>query len=106
MTVSVFFPLGAHWRTERGHSTIVLNTYYHRGTGEYEGAWRFDFWPLLSFGRPRPQDLEWAVVYGLVGYSREGINRTLRLLWGIVIPLEPAGTRSAWYGATLRMASE
>ena len=106
VTVSVFFPLGAHWRTERGHSTIVLNTYYHRGTGEYEGAWRFDFWPLLSFGRPRPQDREWSVVYGLVGYSREGINRTLRLLWGIVIPLEPAGTRSAWYGATLRMASE
>lgn len=106
VTVSVLFPLGAHWRTAKGHSTIVLNTYVHRGTGEYRGAWSFHFWPLFNVGRPRPQDIEWSVLYGLVGYSREGIHRTLRLLWGIVVPLEPVGTKSAWYGATLRMASE
>lgn len=106
LALTVFFPLGAHWRTDRGHSTIVLNTYVHKGTGEYAGAWSVHFWPLFNFGRPRPQDLEWSVLYGLVGYSREGIHRTLRLLWGIVVPLEPVGTQSAWYGATLRMASE
>lgn len=104
-TVSVLFPLGAHWRTARGHSTIVLNTYVHKGTGEYAGAWSFHFWPLFNVGRPRVDDLEWSVLYGLLGYSREGIHRTFRLLWGIVIPLEPVGTQTRVYGATLGMSS-
>ena len=36
---------------------------------------------------------------------RLGINRTFKLLWGILIPMEPVGTRTAWYGATLRMGT-
>ena len=105
-TVTVFLPFGAHWKTEKGHYTLVLNTYVYKGTGEYKGAWGFHFWPVFSVGRPRPQDLEWTLLAGFIGYSREGINRTLQLLWGIKIALEPVGTQTAWYGATWRMASE
>lgn len=105
-TVTVFLPLGAHWTTEKGNSTLVLNTYVYKGTGAYKGAWSFQFWPLFSVGRPRVNDLEWTILTGLVGYSREGVNRTLRLLWGIPIHLEPVGTKTSWYGATWRMASD
>ncbi len=103
-TVTVFLPFGAHWRTDRGHYTLVLNTYIYKGSGAYQGSWEFQFWPLFSVGRPHPNDFEWSVLSGFVGYSREGIERKLRLLW-IPIKLEPAGTKTVWYGASWRMAS-
>lgn len=102
-TATVIAPFGARWTTENGTSTLVLNTYVFRGAGDRKGAWSFHFFPLFSVGRPRPQDVEWTLLSGLVGYSRLGINRTLRLLWGIFIPLEPVGTKSAYYGASWRM---
>ena len=105
-TTTVFLPLGAHWVNKKGHYTLVLNTYYYKGAGEHQGAWRFEFWPLIHVGRPRAQDLQWNFLSGLFGYSREGINRTLRLLWGVFIPLDPVGTKTSWYGATWRMASD
>jgi hypothetical protein len=103
--LSVFVPFGARWRTERAQHTLVLNAYYVAGIGRNKGAWDFHFWPLFSFGRPRPRDLEWNILGGLIGYLRAGRNRTFRLLWFIPIPMEPVGTTSAWYGATLRMSS-
>ena len=106
-TVTVVPFIGAFWTSKKGKSTLVLNTYYYKGTGEYAGAWDFHFFPLFHVGRPRRQDIEWSILTGLVGYSRIGIHRTLRLLWGIFIPLEPVNAPKAWYGATLRMnASE
>lgn len=105
-TVTVFLPFGAHWKTEKGHYTLVLNTYVYKGDGDYKGAWGFHFWPVFSVGRPRPQDLEWTILSGFIGYSREGVNRTLQLLWGIKVALEPVGAQTAWFGATWRMASE
>ena len=105
-TTTVFFPIGAHWSNEKGHYTLVLNSFYYKGTGARAGAYRFEFWPLFHVGRPRAGDLEWSILSGLVGYSRDGIRRTLRLLWGVFIPLEPVGTQATWYGASWRMASE
>ena len=69
----MFFPIGAHWANEKGHYTLVLNSYYYKGTGERAGAYRFEFWPLFHVGRPRAGDLEWSILSGLVGYSRDGI---------------------------------
>jgi hypothetical protein len=93
--VTVLLPFGAHWTTERGVSTLVLNTYYYKGTGAYEGAWSFHFWPLFSFGRPGPQDIEWTVLSGLFGYTRQGTSRTLKLFFGISVPLQPVGRQVA-----------
>ena len=105
-TTTVFFPIGAHWSNEKGHYTLVLNSYYYKGTGERAGAYRFEFWPLFHVGRPRAGDLEWSILSGFLGYSRDGIRRTLRLLWGVFIPLEPVGAQTTWYGASWRMASD
>jgi hypothetical protein len=105
-TTTVFFPIGAHWSNDKGHYTLVLNSYYYKGIGARAGAYRFEFWPLFHVGRPRAGDLEWSVLSGLLGYSRDGIRRTLRLLWGVFIPLEPVGAQTSWYGASWRMASD
>ena len=103
LTATVIFPLGAGWKTPLGRHTLVLNTYVFRGTGLHGGEWDFRFVPLIHVGRPRRNDIEWDLLEGLVGYSRLGVNRTLRLLWGIYVPLEPVNRPTAWYGASLRM---
>lgn len=105
-TTTVFFPIGAHWSNDKGHYTLVLNSFYYKGRGAREGAYRFELWPLFHVGRPRVGDLEWSILSGLLGYSRDGLARTLRLFWGVFIPLEPVGAQTRWYGASWRMASE
>lgn len=106
MERTIFAPVGAYWKTDRARHLLVLNSYTAWGVGPRKGAWEFHFWPLFSFGRPRRFDLEWNVLGGLLGYSRLGVHRTFKLLWGVQIPLEPVGARSAWYGATLRMSAD
>jgi hypothetical protein len=71
---TVFAPFGAVWRRPDTTHTLVLNTYYSKGHGERAGAWNFRFIPLMMVGRPRPHDLEWSVLEGLVGYHRNGRN--------------------------------
>jgi len=46
----------------------VLTTYYYKGAGEHQGAWRFEFWPLIHIERPRAQDLQW-------NFRRRGLQR-------------------------------
>ena len=55
-----------------------------------KGAWTYHFFPLFDFGRPRPGDLRWRILYGLIGYERSGTKRTLKLLWAADIALKPA----------------
>jgi hypothetical protein len=78
---STFFPLV--WRFSRPEATtwVVLNTVVRSGKGRDEGTWRVIFVPLFEVSRPRPADLSWDFLGGLVGYSRIGRNRVLRLGW-------------------------
>lgn len=108
-TTTVFLPFGAHWRNEKGFYTLVLNSYYYKGNPsdpKRRGAWHFEFFPVIDFGRPYAGDISWNFLEGLVGYSRVGVKRTLRLFWFAEIPLEPVGQQAKWYGATWRMTSE
>ncbi len=95
---TVVFPIMARWTRPDGDRLIVLNTYYRKGKGVRAGSWWLDFFPLFSFGRPRQQDFEWNIFEGLVGFSRQGRNRTLKLFWLIDISLQPlpASTISWW----------
>jgi hypothetical protein len=78
---TVVFPLV--WRFQRADADtwVVANTYYRKGLGKHAGTYRFVFVPLFEVARPRPGDLTWEVLSGLVGYSRVGRNRVLRLFW-------------------------
>ena len=103
---TVVVPLFTHWHRVDGDGTIVLNVYYGKGLGERAGAWNFRFFPLISIGRPRKQDFEWYFLEGLIGYSRQGRNRNLRLLW-IDFPLKPVPSSSlSWFGSTPPQARE
>jgi hypothetical protein len=100
---SVFFPLV--WRFGRADADhwVVVNTYVRTGKGKDEGTYRVVFIPLLEFGRPRPADLSWDVLGGLVGYSRIGRNRVLRLAWQDIW-LTPLPARTPTRAATVAPA--
>jgi hypothetical protein len=86
----VFLPVGAHWKRAENDHTIVLNTYVRKGKGPRQGQWWVDVFPIVSFGHPRKGDVEFNFVEGLVGYARQGRQRTLRLFWLIEISLAPS----------------
>ncbi len=97
-TTTVLFPFYLRAVRETANYTVVLNFYYRSGKGAAAGSYYWNLFPLFDFGRPRPQDLEWSVLGGLFGYSRIGHNRTLKLLYGIEIALEPAPLASTASG--------
>ncbi len=87
---TVVFPVAAHWKRAENDHTLVLNTYVRKGKGPRAGQWWVDVFPLVSFGHPRKGDVEVNFIEGLVGYARQGRQRTLRLFWLIEINLAPA----------------
>lgn len=87
---TVVFPVAAHWKRAENDHTLVLNTYVRKGKGPRQGQWWVDVFPLVSFGHPRKGDVEVNFIEGLVGYARQGRQRTLRLFWLIEISLAPS----------------
>ncbi len=70
--VTIGFPL--FWRFRNGStvSQLALNTYYHHYREGGVPGWEFHFFPLFAYGEPRPGDHWWSILYGLVGYRRQG----------------------------------
>jgi hypothetical protein len=83
----VLFPLYMHATRPNADHTIVANVYYRRGKGPTAGSYYVNVFPFFDFGRPRPGDVEWNIFGGVIGYSRIGNNRTLKLFFGLEIPL-------------------
>jgi hypothetical protein len=77
-----FAPLVWHDEDRQGSFTLVVNSLY-TSTVNPDGTegWHFHFIPLFDFGRPRPEDVSWSVLYGLVGYDRRGADERLKILW-------------------------
>lgn len=85
----MFLPFYVFVRRPNADHIVVLNCYFRRGRGPNEGSYSFHFIPLFDVGRPHPGDYEWNLFEGLIGYSRVGRTRRVKLLWSIEIPLEP-----------------
>lgn len=83
----VVAPFYLYLRRETAKTLVVLNTYYSRGRGPFADRYTFDFFPLVYVSRPSTGDIKWRFLEGLVGYSRIGRTRKLRLFWLIEIPL-------------------
>jgi hypothetical protein len=104
---TVVFPLGARWYRPDAVHTLAPFVYYKKGIGPKQGSWYLNVFPLLAVGRPRTQDLEWYFLEGLFGYSRQGRNRNLRLLWVLDFKLEPVpASNLSWFGSTPTNARE
>lgn len=93
--ITIGFPL--LWRVREGSDVWQLagNTWYrHYREGGVPG-WEFHFFPLFSYGEPRPGDHWWNILFGLVGYEREGDYAHVKAFY---IPFEvdgPASTDTA-----------
>lgn len=83
---TIAFPFVWYFDRPKTKTVVVLNTYYRRN--KKNNTYKVHCVPFFRFGRPRPGDLEWSVLGGVVGYRRIGRNRILRLLW-IPIDMEP-----------------
>jgi hypothetical protein len=94
-TTQVLFPLYMRASRHDADYTLVLNTYVRRGKGEAQGSIYVNVFPFFSWGRPRPQDLEWDILGGAVGYARIGTTRTLKLFYALEVPLAPANVTLA-----------
>jgi hypothetical protein len=104
---TIIFPLGARWNRPDAVHTLAPFVYYKKGIGPKQGSWYLNVFPLLALGRPRKQDIEWYFLEGLFGYSRQGRNRNLRLLWVLDFKLEPVpASNLSWFGSTPTSARE
>jgi hypothetical protein len=89
-TTHMLLPFYVRANRETSETTVVLNCYYRKGIGTDEGSWSFHFFPLFNVGRPHPDDVEWGLFGGLIGYSRIGERRALKLGWFYEVQLAPA----------------
>ncbi|MBI5518389.1 MAG: hypothetical protein HY909_31750 [Deltaproteobacteria bacterium] len=71
------------WRFESpSHVTqLVANVLWLSSERQGVRSYQWHVLPLFSYGRPRPEDLDWNVLFGLVGYRRLGGHKQLRLFW-------------------------
>jgi hypothetical protein len=104
---TVFFPFGAYWHRKDANHLLLPLVYYKTGLGKQQGSWYLNVFPVFTVGRPRKQDIEWYFLEGLFGYSRQGRNRNLRLLWVLDFKLEPVpASNLSWFGSTPTSARE
>jgi hypothetical protein len=81
---TIAFPVYWRFRDEEGVSQIALNTYYTEHYSRKGNAWDFYFFPVVHVGEG-PDSNAWDVLFGLVGYKREGGYKQLKLFW---IPID------------------
>ncbi len=85
---TVDFPIFWRFRSGPEVKQVLLNTYYREYEEDGASGWEFHFFPLFAFGKPRPSDHWWSILYGLVGYRRQGSYGQTRLFW---IPFQTDG---------------
>ncbi|MEM9191259.1 MAG: hypothetical protein AAGF12_18955 [Myxococcota bacterium] len=85
---TVMFPF--FWRFRSGSSVhqVAGNTFYRHFREGGVSGFEFHFFPLFSYGVPRPGDHWWQILYGLVGYERQGEYARGRVFY---IPFETDG---------------
>jgi hypothetical protein len=81
---TVFFPLYWRFGDRESVSQLVGQTYYHEEKVPGGTEWEVHFFPLWSWGES-PQGHWWNLLYGLVGFTREGTMAKMRILY---IPIE------------------
>jgi hypothetical protein len=71
------------WRYSDPESltVVVPPVLYTESTRQGVRGFEWHILPLFSYGRPRPSDVSWNVLFGLVGYRRSGTHRQLKLFW-------------------------
>jgi hypothetical protein len=71
------------WRFSTPESVHMLAGNFLWISSQRQGVRSFEWHllPVFSYARPRPEDVSWNVLFGLVGYRRQGTHSQLRLLY-------------------------
>lgn len=77
---TVVFPIFWRFADEEGTTQLALNTLYLDKPSSKGPSWDFYFLPLFHVGE-QPQGNAWDVLFGLIGYKREGSYKQLKLFW-------------------------
>ncbi len=85
---TIFAPLFWRFRNHDTVSQLAVNTYWHETRQGGVHSWEFHFFPLFAFGENAPGDTWWNVLYGLVGYQRQGSYAQMKLFY---IPFQVDG---------------
>ncbi len=79
--VTVGFPLYWRFRDDDGVTQIAANTIWlERKVGNGQTSKEFYFLPVVHVA-DAPNSSAWDVLFGLVGYKREGTHKQLQLFW-------------------------
>ena len=81
---SVLFPVFWRFADDEGTTQLALNTLYLEKPSTKGPNWDFYFLPLFHVGE-QPQGNSWDVLFGMVGYKKEGTYKQLKLFW---IPID------------------
>lgn len=81
---TVVFPVFWRFADDEGTTQLALNTLYLEKPSTKGPNWDFYFLPLFHVGE-QPQGSAWDVLFGFVGYKREGSYKQLKLFW---IPID------------------
>jgi hypothetical protein len=81
---TIAFPLFWRFRDDEGTTQVALNTLYLERPQKGGPSWDFHFLPVFHVGGG-PVQSSWDVLFGLVGYKREGGYKQLKLFW---IPID------------------
>ena len=90
---TVGFPV--YWRFAQGQDESVLqvaaNTLYMQKRVANGLDWQFHLLPLFSYGE-NPEGYWWNVLFGLAGYTRQGVSAQARAFW---VPIDVGGSTPA-----------
>lgn len=78
---SIVFPLFWRFRDRATVHQVAGLTYYNEGRRHGLPYWQFHLMPFFAYGEPRPGDHWWTVLYGLLGYQRQGSYARTQFLW-------------------------
>jgi len=81
---TVVFPVFWRFADDEGTTQLALNTLYLEKPSTKGPNWDFYFLPLFHVGE-QPQGNSWDVLFGFVGYKKEGTYKQLKLFW---IPID------------------
>lgn len=85
---TIAFPFLWRFRDEEAITQVALNTYYEEHPSSKGNNFDFYFLPFVHVGE-KPDGNAWDVLFGLVGYKRQGNYKQLKIFW-IPIDLSPA----------------
>lgn len=91
---TVVFPLFWRFADDEGTTQLALNTLYLEKPATKGKNWDFYFLPLFHVGE-QPQGNSWDVLFGFVGYKREGSYKQLKLFWIPIDLTKPPGPAPA-----------